>query len=48
LGTHSQKKKLASPVSAQKSLKNSGFKWCKIINFPGAPTCLGPAVDHAV
>jgi hypothetical protein len=38
-------KMLASPSLGQKSLKNNAMKGCEIINLPGMPTCLGPALD---
>jgi len=34
----------ASPILGRKSLKNIDLKGRRIINLPGASTCLGPAV----
>jgi len=38
---HAPSELFASPVLGRKSLKNVGLKGRRIINLPGAPTCLG-------
>ena len=41
---HAPSEMFGSPILGRKSLKNIGVKGRRIINLPGAPTCLGPAL----
>ena len=41
---HAPSELFASPFLGRKSLKNIGLKGSRIINLPGAPTCLGTAL----
>ena len=41
---HAPSELFASPLLGRKSLKNIGLKGRRIINLPGAPTCLGLAL----
>ena len=41
---HAPSELFGSPIVGRKNLKNVGLKRRRIINLPGVPTCLGPAL----